>query len=110
MIFIYILYLDFFTGIMLVILQSYNLSEIHWIIASLCAIMIGMSKTGISGISLAVVPILTAVFGGKPSVGLLLPILVFARNRSMVFLHCESVQSTLAYNGLEDYYLGIFSF
>ena len=37
-----------------------------------------MSKTGLSGLGLLVVPILAGIFGGKPSVGLLLPILIFA--------------------------------
>jgi len=40
--------------------------------------LIGMSKTGISGLGLMVVPILANAFGGRISVGLLLPILVFA--------------------------------
>jgi len=60
------------------LIQTYGLSQWQWIVAFLCAVMIGMSKTGISGIGLAVVPILAAIFGGKPSVGLLLPILIFA--------------------------------
>jgi uncharacterized protein len=42
------------------------------------ALLIGMSKTGLSGIGLMVVPLLASTFGGRPSVGLLLPILVFA--------------------------------
>ncbi len=37
-----------------------------------------MSKTGISGAGLMVVPILANAFGGRISVGLLLPILIFA--------------------------------
>jgi uncharacterized membrane protein YfcA len=37
-----------------------------------------MSKTGISGVGLMVVPLLANAFGGRPSVGLLLPILIFA--------------------------------
>jgi len=37
-----------------------------------------MSKTGLSGVGLMVVPILANAFGGRPSVGLLLPILIFA--------------------------------
>jgi uncharacterized membrane protein YfcA len=37
-----------------------------------------MSKTGISGVGLMVVPILANAFGGRSSVGLLLPILIFA--------------------------------
>jgi uncharacterized membrane protein YfcA len=41
-------------------------------------LLIGMSKTGLSGVGLMVVPILANAFGGRPSVGLLLPILIFA--------------------------------
>ncbi len=37
-----------------------------------------MSKTGLSGVGLMVVPILANAFGGRASVGLLLPILIFA--------------------------------
>ncbi len=43
-----------------------------------CGLLIGMSKTGLSGVGLMVVPILANAFGGRPSVGLLLPILIFA--------------------------------
>jgi len=37
-----------------------------------------MAKTGISGVGLMVVPIMANAFGGRPSVGLLLPLLIFA--------------------------------
>ena len=37
-----------------------------------------MAKTGLSGVGMMVVPILANAFGGRPSVGLLLPILIFA--------------------------------
>lgn len=53
----------------------------------LCAAMIGMSKTGLSGIGLAVVPVLAGIFGGKPSVGLLLPILIFADVFAVGYYH-----------------------
>ncbi len=56
----------------------YNLSLLHWGIILSCAVLIGMAKTGLSGVGLMVVPILASVFGGRPSVGLLLPMLIFA--------------------------------
>jgi uncharacterized membrane protein YfcA len=59
-------------------LLSYNLDFPAWGMVILCAVLIGMSKTGLSGVGLMVVPILAAVFGGRPSVGLLLPMLIFA--------------------------------
>jgi len=55
-----------------------HLTTLQWIVTILCGIIIGMSKTGISGAGLIAVPLLAAIFGGKPSVGLLLPMLVFA--------------------------------
>lgn len=40
--------------------------------------LIGMSKTGLSGAGLFVVPVYARIFGGKPSTGLVLPMLVIA--------------------------------
>lgn len=40
--------------------------------------LIGMSKTGISGAGLFVVPVFARIFGGKPSAGLVLPMLILA--------------------------------
>jgi uncharacterized membrane protein YfcA len=59
-------------------IQSYDLTSLQWIILGLSGLLIGMSKTGISGIGLMVVPLLANAFGGRPSVGLLLPILILA--------------------------------
>ena len=44
----------------------------------LSAMLIGMSKTGIQGISLLAVPLMAMTFGAKPSTGLILPILCVA--------------------------------
>lgn len=60
------------------LIQSYELSSTQWIILALSGLLIGMSKTGISGVGLMVVPLLANAFGGRPSVGLLLPILILA--------------------------------
>jgi uncharacterized membrane protein YfcA len=59
-------------------LSSYDLSIPQWGLVFLCAALIGMSKTGLSGVGLMVVPLFAEVFGGRPSVGLLLPVLIFA--------------------------------
>lgn len=50
----------------------------QWTILVLCAIIIGMSKTGIQGITTLAIPILALVFGGKPSTGIILPMLCMA--------------------------------
>jgi len=59
-------------------IQSYELTSLQWILLGISGLLIGMSKTGISGVGLMVVPLLANAFGGRPSVGLLLPILIFA--------------------------------
>ncbi len=59
-------------------LSSFNLATSEWLLAMLCGMLIGMAKTGLSGAGLAVVPIFVMIFGGKPSTGFLLPMLIFA--------------------------------
>ena len=63
---------------MIDLITNYHLSYWEWMLAVLCGMMIGISKTGLSGVGLIVVPILAEIFGGRPSVGLLLPMLVIA--------------------------------
>lgn len=60
------------------LISSYDLSNLQWVLLGISGLLIGMSKTGISGVGLMVVPLLANAFGGRPSVGLLLPILIFA--------------------------------
>ena len=75
-------------------LDQFMLSGIDWVLISLSAILIGMSKTGVPGVSIIVVPVLAMIFGGKLSTGILLPILiladifgVFYYNRHVVWKH-----------------------
>lgn len=53
-------------------------SPADWGMLFLSALLIGMSKTGIQGISLLAVPLMAITFGAKPSTGLILPILCVA--------------------------------
>ena len=51
--------------------------ELHeWIMAGLAAFSLGLSKSGIKGISTIIVTIMAIVFGGKSSTGVLLPLLI----------------------------------
>ena len=59
-------------------IESFDLNNLQWILLLLCGLLTGMAKTGISGVGLMVVPIMANAFGGRPSVGLLLPLLIFA--------------------------------
>ena len=44
----------------------------------LCALLIGMSKTGMQGINTVSIPLMAIAFGAKPSTGIILPMLCFA--------------------------------
>ncbi len=41
------------------------------------AFLVGLTKTGIPGLGIVIVPMLASVFGGKPAMGVLLPMLFF---------------------------------
>ncbi len=55
-----------------------DLNALQWLLMATCGMLIGMSKVGVPGVSLIVVPALAFVFGGKQSTGVLLPILMMA--------------------------------
>ncbi len=55
-----------------------DFSLLQWLLLFFCALLIGMSKVGVPGVSMFVVPVLALIFGGKASTGILLPILMMA--------------------------------
>ena len=50
--------------------------QLIWLLV--CASLVGMAKTGLSGVGLLVVPVLAKALGARESVGILLPILIIA--------------------------------
>jgi len=56
--------------------NAFDLSVTEWILVVIAAIMVGFSKSGISGVTMLVIPIMASIFGGKESTGVLLPLLV----------------------------------
>jgi len=58
-----------------------------WFLFILCGILIGMAKTGLSGAGLMIVPIMAHIFGGKLSVGIVLPMLIFADVFAVYYYH-----------------------
>jgi len=71
----------------MIILSTFILSPFNWFLIVLCAMLIGMSKTGVPGVSMIVVPTLALIFGGKPSTGILLPILITADIFAVIYYH-----------------------
>jgi hypothetical protein len=66
-----------------------------WILAVTCAVMIGMSKTGIHGIGTLVVPLMAFIFGGMPSSGMVLPMLIMADIFGVFYYHRSADWKTL---------------
>ncbi|MBP6609923.1 MAG: sulfite exporter TauE/SafE family protein [Paludibacter sp.] len=64
-----------------------ELSLSMWLLVILSAVMIGMSKVGVSGIGTLVIPIMAFVFGGMPSSGLVLPMLIMADVFGVIYYH-----------------------
>ena len=66
-----------------------------WLLAIFCAIMIGMSKTGVQGMGTLVVPLMAIIFGGMPSSGLVLPMLVMADIFGVTYYHRSADWKTI---------------
>lgn len=58
------------------IFNLFQISGVQWVFVIIAAFLVGFSKTGISGFTMLVIPILANVFGGKNSTGILLPMLI----------------------------------
>src|SRR4051794_13611290 len=55
-----------------------HLTSEDWIAAGFSALLIGFSKTGMPGAGIPAVHLMAHVFGGRASVGVVLPMLIFA--------------------------------
>jgi hypothetical protein len=55
-----------------------DLTGWQWFLAISSAFLLGTSKTGLSGAGMIAIPVMAAIFGGKMSAGLVLPMLSFA--------------------------------
>lgn len=64
-----------------------DFSLLQWILFAACAMFVGMSKVGVPGVSMLVVPALAFVFGGKASTGVLLPLLMTADIFGVSYYH-----------------------
>jgi len=59
-------------------IQFSDITGIQWIGLCIAGFLIGMSKAGIKGTGLIMIPVLAELFGGKLSSGLVLPMLAMA--------------------------------
>ncbi len=56
-----------------------------WIVVALCAVMVGVTKTGIPGLGILVVPLMAITIPARQSVGVLLGILILADLFAIVY-------------------------
>lgn len=61
------------------------LTYMQWAVIVLSALCVGMSKTGVQGIMLMIVPLLAMAFGAKESTGIILPMLCMADIIAVVY-------------------------
>ncbi|MFZ5973314.1 MAG: sulfite exporter TauE/SafE family protein [Bacteroidota bacterium] len=71
-------------------LFSYTFTTGDLILFYVVALLIGMAKTGVHGAGMAAVPLLAAVFGGRLSSGVLLPLLVLADVLGVRYYHAHA--------------------
>ncbi len=73
----------FFSGL----LDTFDLTLLDWCIAMFSAMMVGIAKTGIGGAGTIAIPLFATIFGGRLSVGFLLPILCFGDIIGVAYYH-----------------------
>jgi uncharacterized membrane protein YfcA len=56
----------------------FELDAFDWFVVCLCAIMVGITKVGIPGLGILVVPLMASILPARSSVGVLLGILILA--------------------------------
>lgn len=61
---------------MIELLKSFELTTLQWTLVMACALMTGLLKAGLRGLNMIAIPLLAAIFGGRLSVGILLPVLI----------------------------------
>lgn len=71
----------------MVSLFSYDLTYLSLLTFMTTALLVGMSKTGVHGVSMIAVPLLATSFGGKESSGLMLPLLIMADVFGVSYYH-----------------------
>ncbi len=68
-------------------MDFHSISLFAWVLAALSAVLIGMGKTGLPGAGMIVVPLMAFAFGGKPSTGIVLPMLCIADLFAVLYYH-----------------------
>ncbi len=66
---------------------EYHLTQLEWAVALLASFIVGVHKAGIKGIGIILVATFAVLFGGKPSTGILLPLLISGDIFAVFYYH-----------------------
>ena len=68
-----------------------DLTPAYFILLLISALTIGMSKAGLSGLGLAMVPMMALIFGARESTGIILPMLITADIMAVIYYRSHAV-------------------
>jgi uncharacterized membrane protein YfcA len=66
---------------------AYQLSWTNWLLVFLAALIQGLGKSGLKGLSAIIVTIMALVFGSRASTGILIPLMIAADILAVVYYH-----------------------
>jgi uncharacterized protein len=69
----------------------YNLTPGFLMLFFVVALVIGMAKAGLSGLGLAIIPVMALIFGAKESTGVILPMLITADIMAVIYYRRNAV-------------------
>ena len=68
----------------------FELNLLGWLTVSISSVLIGIGKTGVPGAVILAVPLMAAVLPSRASVGVLLPMLIFADIFAAIYYRHEA--------------------
>jgi len=70
---------------------NHHLTPGYLLLFLIVALVLGMAKAGLSGLGLAIVPVMALIFGAKESTGVILPMLIAADIMAVIYYHRSAV-------------------
>lgn len=67
----------------------------QWLLGAFCAVLVGFSKTGISGLGILAIPLMAEIFPARESTGVLLPMLIVGDIMAVSFYRRDALWSQL---------------
>jgi hypothetical protein len=58
------------------LIRAFDLTAGNWVLLAVGGALIGMTKAGLRGVAILAIPIYATIFGGRPSSGIVLPLLI----------------------------------